>query len=165
MDDCKETMSFRHNRTDSFINSQRLWQHTQNLHRFKPEGIPSTETGKWHLTPNNKSYLQLILLAKENSVYSNGISLDIDLGKPQAQEQLTNPKLTQCYFGGLCILFSFVITFFFFTFLVFYLFVLIFLVCVSFLVLLLFLVLFYFILARERVRVRERRKKRKRERG
>lgn len=88
VDDYKETMSFRHNRTDSFINSQRLWQHTQHLHRFKPDGIPARRlgSGKWHLIPNNKSYLQLILLAKGNSVFSNGISLDIDLGRPQAQE-------------------------------------------------------------------------------
>lgn len=37
MDDIKETVSSRHNRTDEHINSQRL-QHTQALHRYKLDG-------------------------------------------------------------------------------------------------------------------------------
>lgn len=38
VDDTKVTVSTRHNRTDTHINSQRLWQHVQGQHRFKPDG-------------------------------------------------------------------------------------------------------------------------------
>lgn len=32
-------LSSRHNRTDAHRNSQKLWQCTQVLHRFKPDGV------------------------------------------------------------------------------------------------------------------------------
>ena len=37
MDDSMETVSYRHDRTDAHMNSQRLWQHAQGLHSFKSE--------------------------------------------------------------------------------------------------------------------------------
>ena len=33
-----EMVSFKHNRTDMHMNSQGLWPHIQDLHRFKPDG-------------------------------------------------------------------------------------------------------------------------------
>lgn len=32
-------------RTDAHMNSQRLWQHVQGLHRFKPVGVPALTGG------------------------------------------------------------------------------------------------------------------------
>lgn len=39
MEDAKETASSKHNRSDVHRNSQRLEQHPQGLHKFKPERI------------------------------------------------------------------------------------------------------------------------------
>lgn len=47
MNDSKETVSFRYNRTDAHKNSQGLWRHVHDLHRFKPGRGPSTEREKW----------------------------------------------------------------------------------------------------------------------
>jgi hypothetical protein len=38
MNDSKEIVSFRHNRTDMYMSPQRLW-HKQGMDRFKPDGI------------------------------------------------------------------------------------------------------------------------------
>lgn len=46
--DSNKTMSSRHNKTDAHMNSQRLWQHAQGLHRFKPEGVPALRRGHGH---------------------------------------------------------------------------------------------------------------------
>lgn len=35
----KETVFFKHSRTDAHMNSQRPWWHTQGLHKFKPDGV------------------------------------------------------------------------------------------------------------------------------
>jgi hypothetical protein len=35
----KETAFSRHSRTDLYTNLRRLWQHTQDLHKFKPDKI------------------------------------------------------------------------------------------------------------------------------
>lgn len=35
----KETTASRHNSTDALVNSQRLWQHSQGLHRSKTQGV------------------------------------------------------------------------------------------------------------------------------
>lgn len=50
MDESKEIMSSRYNRIDAHINSQRLWQHTQGLHRFKAWGFQLK--GKWLQGPS-----------------------------------------------------------------------------------------------------------------
>lgn len=42
------------NSTDAHMNSQRLWQHTQNLHRFEPEGSHPPRTKKLP-APDRKS--------------------------------------------------------------------------------------------------------------
>ena len=48
-DDSKETV--RQNRTDTYVNSQRLWQYTQDSHRFKTDRIPALERGSEHKVP------------------------------------------------------------------------------------------------------------------
>ena len=40
MNDFKETMSSRHNRMETHVNSQRLWQRAQGPYRFKPDEVP-----------------------------------------------------------------------------------------------------------------------------
>lgn len=40
MEYSKETMCFRHNRTNAHVNSQRPREDAQGLHRFKPDGVP-----------------------------------------------------------------------------------------------------------------------------
>jgi hypothetical protein len=46
MEDFKEAVSSRHNRTDAHMNSQRLWQCAQGLHRSKSEGVPALRWGR-----------------------------------------------------------------------------------------------------------------------
>ena len=41
MDYTKETGPSRHNRTDTHVHTQRLWQHTQGLNRFKQDKAPA----------------------------------------------------------------------------------------------------------------------------
>lgn len=50
MDESKEIMSSRYNRIDAYIKTQRLWQHTQGLYRFKPQGFQLK--GKWLQGPS-----------------------------------------------------------------------------------------------------------------
>lgn len=66
-------------------------------------GSPALRLGseKWHLTPNNKSYLQLILLAKGNSVFSNGISLDIDMRQASSPRIVDQPKINSMVFWSI----------------------------------------------------------------
>jgi hypothetical protein len=37
IDDTEKTVSSRNNITAEPVNSQRLWQHAQDLHKFKPD--------------------------------------------------------------------------------------------------------------------------------
>lgn len=41
VDAAKETISSRPTRTDAYMNSHRLWQHSQNHQRFKADGLPA----------------------------------------------------------------------------------------------------------------------------
>lgn len=47
MDDAEAILSSRHYGTGAHMNAQRLWQHTQELHKFKPERVsaPQEESG------------------------------------------------------------------------------------------------------------------------
>jgi len=47
----KETVSSRHNRVNTHMNSHRLRQHAQGLHRFKPDG-PSAMRGEVDASPH-----------------------------------------------------------------------------------------------------------------
>lgn len=45
-DECKERVSSRQNRDNTtHINSQRLWEHTQDGQKFKPDKIPALKKG------------------------------------------------------------------------------------------------------------------------
>jgi len=48
MNAIKETMSSRHNRMVTHVNSQRLWQRAQGPYRFKPDGVPVLREGSGH---------------------------------------------------------------------------------------------------------------------
>lgn len=60
MDDSKETMSFRPNRTDTWMNSQNLWQQAQGLYRLKPHRIPALWGGNGHGLPPIPEELSVI---------------------------------------------------------------------------------------------------------
>lgn len=66
-----QRLSSRHNRTNAHMNSQVLWQHTQDLHRSKTNGSQCWEGTKLEATSNRQP------LSKEKFVFSNGISLNI----------------------------------------------------------------------------------------
>lgn len=44
----KEKVSSRHYRTDKELNSQRLWQHVQDMYSFKTDKIPALRKGTGH---------------------------------------------------------------------------------------------------------------------
>jgi hypothetical protein len=55
MGDSKKTVSSRHNKTDVYMNSQRLSQHAQGL-GFKPDGVTALRGGNGHgLLPQCKN--------------------------------------------------------------------------------------------------------------
>jgi hypothetical protein len=51
MNDFKEILSSRHNRTDRQMNSQTLWENAQDMCRFKPNGAPQLRVGNGHRLP------------------------------------------------------------------------------------------------------------------
>lgn len=62
MDDCKETVSSRHNRANAYLNSQRLWKQGYDFHRFNPDGVTTLRGGSRHgIYSQSKSYFQLKL--------------------------------------------------------------------------------------------------------
>lgn len=50
MEDTEETRPFRYNRTDTQMNSERLWQHAQGQDRSKTDGI-SAQRGEADRSP------------------------------------------------------------------------------------------------------------------
>lgn len=46
LDHTKETVSSRHNRTDTHMNSETIAACTRPVHRFKSDGGPSVKSGK-----------------------------------------------------------------------------------------------------------------------
>lgn len=61
---------FFHNKTNTYMNSQKLWRHTQDMHW---EGERDTQ----RVTPKPRIHLQLIPAKKEKIGSSCGVSLDI----------------------------------------------------------------------------------------
>lgn len=60
-------MAFRRNEMDTRKNSQRLCQHTQNLHRAKLQKVPAMRRGRGHgPTPNQEIIFHWYLLVREN---------------------------------------------------------------------------------------------------
>lgn len=73
MDISREAVSFNHAHT----NSQRLWQHTQGLHRFEPEGVPVLRGGSGHNFPPLAEKLGEIdtCWQRETQIFFNRVSL------------------------------------------------------------------------------------------
>lgn len=60
-------MASRRNEMDTRKNSQRLCQHTQNLHRAKLQKVPAMRRGRGHgPTPNQEIIFHWYLLVREN---------------------------------------------------------------------------------------------------
>lgn len=70
MNNSKETLSYRHNRTCKHVSPERLWQQAQDLHRFKPDKVPMLRKGHGHELPS---------LAKKQSPMSNYLEMKIYL--------------------------------------------------------------------------------------
>lgn len=51
VDDFKETVSSNHIRTDAHMKSQHLWQHTQDICRFKPDKFLVLRRPSGHKVP------------------------------------------------------------------------------------------------------------------
>lgn len=51
MDSYKETKFSRHSRTNVHVDSWRLWQQAEDLHRFKPDRVPDLEGEGTHSIP------------------------------------------------------------------------------------------------------------------
>ena len=66
MDDTKELLFSEHNRDDTHMNSKRLGQHIQDLHKFKPSKIPAWRRESGTVTYGNRK-----------AVFSNGLTLCI----------------------------------------------------------------------------------------
>lgn len=52
MDNTKETVSPKHNRTDAHLNAQRLWPHAQGLYRFKVDTVSAPRGRSGHDLPS-----------------------------------------------------------------------------------------------------------------
>lgn len=77
MDESKEAVSSRYNRTDAYLSTQRLVA-LQVLHGFIQDGVPVLKGGWRHvLLPLTKSCLQMIPTGKGKSAFSNGVLLGI----------------------------------------------------------------------------------------
>lgn len=64
--------SSRQNRTDTHTNSERLWQHVQNLHRFKPDKILSLRRGgRYKILPTNKKVFEIITCWERENHFSS----------------------------------------------------------------------------------------------
>lgn len=90
-------MFSRLKRPDAHMNSQRLGQHTQDFHRFKPDTIPALNgRTEYKDPPNHEVIYKQELLVTRLSVFSNGVSPNISMtpqDKPYTQEWLTNDKI------------------------------------------------------------------------
>lgn len=74
----KETVSSRENRADTHMNSERLWHHTQDLHRFRVMKIQYREEAETKSQTSLISFCNLDLLGKRgNQIFSNDMKLDI----------------------------------------------------------------------------------------
>lgn len=69
IDNSPEIVTSTHSRTDTHMNSQRLQQYAQGLHRFKTDQVPALK-GKWSKcpTPNQDAICNWYPLAKGQSV-------------------------------------------------------------------------------------------------
>ena len=79
MEDTKQAVSSRLNRTDAHVNSQRLWQDARGLHRFKPDGVPVLRGKSGHELPSLTKKLSTIsiCLQRKKLVLFNSVSLGI----------------------------------------------------------------------------------------
>lgn len=66
-------LTYRHNRTDTNMNSETVKIHTQDLHMFKPHKISALRRNGYKVPPLIKRYLLLILLTKRKICFFNTI--------------------------------------------------------------------------------------------
>ena len=71
MNDFQEIVSPRHNRAEAHINLQRLSQHIQDLHKFKPDKIPVWIRGRGQFPPlTGKHFAIDTFWFRENNFYT-----------------------------------------------------------------------------------------------
>lgn len=103
------SVSSTHNRTKAHTNSQRLWEHIQNFHYFKPDGVPTLKRenihGNYlHLRPTSKeqnSFLQWSVNDYVNHFHGQALSSGT-VGQNKIMSMLYR------YFCGLFVLFCYV---------------------------------------------------------
>lgn len=108
MDDCKETVSSRHNTdTDIHMNSWRWWQHAGVLERFMSDGVPMLRKDNGLGDPSlmKKAISNWHWFAKEKLVFSNSVSLGILTNILRAGLMPSKRWLTQNKFNGSLIYF------------------------------------------------------------
>lgn len=70
----RKEYSLDNNRIESHINLQRLQQHIQDPHKFKPDKIPAQRQSP---ISNQEAIYSWYWMEKGKSVFSNGVSLGI----------------------------------------------------------------------------------------
>lgn len=86
-------------KTGVHMKSQRLWQHTPDLHQFKPDKMSARRRSAHKML----FAIDICWQRKKNSfLRCVGYNSSTLQGKPHAHEQLTNTEWTQWYFCGLC---------------------------------------------------------------
>lgn len=105
--DAKETASSREKRSDTQTNSQSLWQHSQNLHKFKPNKKSKRRGGDDEvLSPNQEVICNWYLLKKEKiSSCQYGATVSINHSPGQAMHRKSWPTQNRFHSFVVCVLF------------------------------------------------------------
>ena len=113
--DSKETVPCRHNRTDAHMNPQRKWQHTEHLHRLKPDKISTLRKEvdtKLHiqlsvylqLTPSRRCEISFLQCIATRYINHNPVSVPVLL----KHKELHGFECECVLGGGVCLLSLFV---------------------------------------------------------
>lgn len=90
VDNSKEKAFSRYNETDLHMNSQRVWQHMQELDKFRANKISAVEKGSGHKAPllSRKPFVIDTHWKKEKFIFSNEVSLGVlTTGQCKSHEQ------------------------------------------------------------------------------
>jgi hypothetical protein len=99
MNESKKTVSFGYNMTNTHINSERLWQHGQYQHMFKPAGPVSLEA-------EMKKLFKIDFSWEMDLFHMSSLGIQTLLqSKLQEQEKLTTTKLIPCFCLLVCFFF------------------------------------------------------------
>ena len=96
-EDLNQHTSSKSSRTDAYMSSKRTWQHTQDLHRCKPDWVSALRGGSGHGVPplTKKLFAIDTCWQMEKSVFLYRMSLGISTilqGRAHTKDNLTNTK-------------------------------------------------------------------------